>query len=69
MNIAQSEWAAFKQTYKACPRNRRYHLQPRLEEVIRNIQVRGEAVPAEARQLHKKLVDEAIEAQFDNMPV
>ncbi len=47
----------------------RVSLQPRLHRVIVEMDQRRMAVPRRARRLEASLRDEAIEAQFDNMPV
>ena len=47
----------------------RYRLQPRLAGLLGQMRHAGEPVPAEMQRLNEALLDEAIEAQFDNMPV
>ncbi|MFQ6551843.1 hypothetical protein AAD018_005780 [Aestuariibius insulae] len=47
----------------------RTSLQPRLHRVIIEMDQKRMAVPIRARRLNASLRDEAIEAQFDNMPV
>ena len=47
----------------------RYLFQPRLAELVERMDEAGEAVPAGIRQLLDELTNDAIEAQFDNMPV
>lgn len=47
----------------------RYRLQPRLAGLLGQMRNAGEPVPAEMQRLNETLLDEAIEAQFDNMPV
>lgn len=42
---------------------------PSLNEMIERLEAAGEAVPAGARDLQDELTADAIEAQFDNMPV
>ncbi|KZY35400.1 hypothetical protein A3731_17505 [Roseovarius sp. HI0049] len=49
--------------------DRRYLFRPRLTEMIDRMEDAGERVPARIRDLHEELTAEAIEAQFDNMPV
>lgn len=47
----------------------RYRLQPRLAGLLGQLRTAGQPVPSELRRLNDELLDEAIEAQFDNMPV
>ena len=63
------DWTEMEKTIRKCPENTRYRLQPKLAELIRAMRARGEPVPPEARQLNTELRAEAIEAQFDNLPV
>lgn len=48
---------------------RRYLFQPQLSEMIERMETAGQPVPARIRDLHEDLTADAIEAQFDNMPV
>ncbi|WP_294621121.1 hypothetical protein [uncultured Roseovarius sp.] len=43
--------------------------EPRLSRMIDDVEAGGEIVPARVKCLHEELVNEKIEAQFDNMPV
>ena len=47
----------------------RYRLQPRLAGLLGQMRHAGEPVPADMQRLNEALLDEAIEAQFENMPV
>lgn len=47
----------------------RYRLQPRLAGLLGQLRETGQPVPSELCRLNEELLDEAIEAQFDNMPV
>ncbi len=47
----------------------RLALQPQFSKVLGKIAAEGEPIPTRMRQLDAALVEEAIEAQFDNMPV
>lgn len=47
----------------------RYRLQPRLAALLGRLRKAGEPIPPQLRRLNDELLDEAIEAQFDNMPV
>ncbi len=49
--------------------NTRYRYEPQVRRVIQRLTADGEAVPEATKRLHKELLCEAIEAQFDNMPV
>ena len=43
--------------------------EPRLSRMIDDVEASGEVVPPRVKCLHDELVNEKIEAQFDNMPV
>lgn len=47
----------------------RHIMQPKLDSVIVRTRLSGQRVPHDIAQLNSKLLDEAIEAQFDNLPV
>lgn len=47
----------------------RYRLQPQLERLIGQLNQNGEPVTEATRALNDELRYEAIEAQFENMPV
>lgn len=47
----------------------RLQLQPRLADLIDRMDAAGEPVPAGIRDLCEQLTNDAIEAQFDNVPV
>ena len=47
----------------------RYRHEPRLRHVIARLREEGHAVPERVKALHATLLSEAIEAEFDNMPV
>ena len=49
--------------------DKRYELQPALDRLIDQMDAAGLDVPAAIRTLNDDLSDEAIEAQFDNLPV
>jgi len=51
------------------PEDQRYLIQPELDRLIDRMQAAGLDVPATVRILNEELSDEAIEAQFDNLPV
>ena len=47
----------------------RHRFEPQMAELIEDMENQGGSVPCDIRCLHEELVNEAIEAQFDNMPV
>ncbi len=47
----------------------RHEFQPALADLIERMEVAGEHVPAEIRNLSEDLLNDKIERQFDNMPV
>lgn len=49
--------------------NNRHQYQPQLRKLILRMEADGAQVPVSAKRLHEDLLCEAIEAQFDNMPV
>lgn len=47
----------------------RYRMQPRLAGLLGQLREVGQPIPSELRRLNDELLAEAIEAQFDNLPV
>lgn len=47
----------------------RLRMQPEFGRVLQELEQAGTAVPARLRNLHEQLLEEAIEAQFDNLPI
>lgn len=47
----------------------RLRLQPKLSRVLEKLAAEGQPVPGRLRRLDAALIDEVIEARFDNMPV
>lgn len=47
----------------------RLKLQSELSQLMARMQAQGQVVPVRLRRLDATLCDEAVEAQFDNMPV
>lgn len=47
----------------------RYELHQQLHRTLENIRLSGGRVPAHLRALDLELVEEEIEASFDNMPI
>ena len=48
---------------------RRLELQPAFGRVLQELEQTGTVVPARLRNLHEQLLEEAIEARFDNLPI
>lgn len=51
------------------PAKKRLDLQPQFTRVLRRMKNDGQRIPARLRSLDAVLLDEKIEAQFDNMPI
>ncbi len=51
------------------PDDTRLKLQPKFAQVLHEMRSTGTAVPPKLRNLHEQLLEEAIEARFDNLPV
>lgn len=49
--------------------DQRHILQPKLDTLIERTRLLGARVPCDIARLNDALLDEAIEAQFDNLPV
>lgn len=47
----------------------RLRLQPKFDRALQNMRLEGVPVPRKFMNLYDELLDEAIEAQFDNLPV
>lgn len=47
----------------------RFRHEPELRHMIERLRANDVAVPADVKRLHQILLSEAIEAQFDNLPV
>jgi len=47
----------------------RHTYAPVLAQLITQLEEQGKRIPPDIRCLHEELVNETIEAQFDNMPV
>ncbi|GGH22563.1 hypothetical protein SAMN05444007_102228 [Cribrihabitans marinus] len=58
-----------EQTLATAPLAKRIALQPEFSRVIHRMRVDGMRVPSRLQRLDAALCDEAVEAQFDNMPV
>ncbi len=49
--------------------NTRYRHEPDLRHMIERLRANDVAVPDPVKRLHQILLSEAIEAEFDNMPI
>ncbi|MEM6308708.1 MAG: hypothetical protein AAF754_01565 [Pseudomonadota bacterium] len=47
----------------------RLRLQPQFGRVLQEMEQAGTLVPARLRNLHEQLLEETIEARFDNLPI
>lgn len=54
---------------EAADSKKRLSFLPKLSRLIDDMEDRGEAVPTMAKCVHEELINEKIEAQFDNMPI
>lgn len=64
-----SEAEALEQKLAGACANRRLELQPQFSKVIARLTDEGHQVPQRLRRLDAALTQEAVEAQFDNMPI
>ncbi|MEY8830496.1 hypothetical protein AB9K34_19160 [Sedimentitalea sp. XS_ASV28] len=71
MNIDELQLRAkhLEERISAAKAETRIALQPQFSRVLSKIAAEGARVPRRMRQLDAALLDEAIEARFDNMPV
>lgn len=60
---------ALAQEIRAASSERRLELQPEFGRVLQELEQAGTNVPARLRNLHEQLLEEAIEARFDNLPI
>lgn len=58
-----------EQTIAIATPEKRLALQPQFSRLLTKLKEQGQQVPMRMRQLDSVLVDEVIEARFDNMPV
>ena len=47
----------------------RHRLQPEYHAILKQMAAEGVPVPPRLQDLDMRLIDEAVEAQFDNMPI
>ncbi|MGD9862627.1 MAG: hypothetical protein AB7S99_05385 [Pseudodonghicola sp.] len=64
-----SEAEQLEQKLAGACATRRLEIQPQLSLVLARLQGDGHRVPQRLRRLEAMLTQEAVEAQFDNMPV
>lgn len=68
-----TEWSARAETLEAeiskASASARISLQPQLQKFLTHLEADGVRVPRRLKKLNADLIDEAIEARFDNMPV
>ena len=69
MSDIKADLQRLKQEILEMPEDKRYEMQPQLGKLIDALEEAGETAPCEIRDLNEELVNDAIEAQFDNMPV
>ena len=71
--MTPTEWSATAETLESeiarANASARISLQPRLQKFLTHLEADGVRVPARLKRLNSELIDEAIEARFDNMPV
>lgn len=54
---------------RAASPEERVKLQPGFGRALQQMEQSGKTVPARLRNLHEQLLEEAIEDQFDNLPI
>ncbi len=64
-----NRWTDLLRKIERCPEADRYRLQPDLARLIHDLKTQGQSVPSKARKWDHLLQSEALEAQFDNVPV
>jgi len=69
MTDCSSELETLYQTIMSAEAGDRVQFQRKLAQLIDRAIAHGECVRTEIRLLNEELVNEAIESQFDNMPV
>ncbi|MEP1930175.1 MAG: hypothetical protein ABJI96_09355 [Paracoccaceae bacterium] len=68
LQLCENAESMGRQIASASPVNRR-RMQPEFNRVLVTLRSEGVPVPAHLRKLDSELLDEVIEARFDNMPV
>lgn len=67
MNMASI--AALEEQIKAARGQERLRFKPQVQAVIRQLKRDGNRVPCSLRNLNEVLIQEEIEAKFDNLPL
>lgn len=65
----QRAFEALSQKIEALPETQRFACRPELHALVERAEAAGLHLPEAVRQLDEALTDEAIEAQFDNLPL
>lgn len=60
---------ALSQKFDHADEEARLAMQPQLSRLINQFEAEGTTIPRKLRYMNAVLVEEAIEAQFDNLPV
>ena len=69
MTVDKDQLADIMRRIETADARARYRFQPQLRAVLKKMEEGGQVVPRRAHDLHQDLLCEAIEAQFDNLPV
>jgi len=69
MSMTTTEFDRLHQQIAQAESATRYRYEPQVRRMIERKAASGEAIPEATKRLHQELLCEAIEAQFDNMPV
>ena len=69
MTDLMTQLSTLKDEIREANPDTRYAFAPQLAQLIEMMESKRLSVPAEIHDLHDDLVNESIEAQFDNMPV
>lgn len=69
MTNLTTELARLEHQIGQCEGATRHRYQPQLRRMMERLRSEGEVIPSRTKRLHEQLLCEAIEAQFDNMPV
>lgn len=65
--LSQAEELA--ETIAGADAQARLKMQGQFERVLHDLKVSGHTVPAKLRRLNDQLIQETVEARFDNLPV
>lgn len=71
--MTRSELLATTETLEArilkASRANRWSMQPQLQRMLHNLEADGVPVPRRLKRLNAVLIEEQIEARFDNLPI